>query len=434
MTNPTNITADYEASETWAIRADETDPLRGYRDSFHLPTGDRGEPLIYFTGNSLGLQPKSLASVLETELTDWAKLAVDAHFEGTRPWYSYHEIFRESAARLVGAIPGEVVMMNSLTVNLHLMMVSFFRPEGPRNKILIESPAFPSDIYAVKTHLHSRGLDPANTLIEIAPREGEHTIRSEDLAELIETRGSEIALVMLGGVNFFTGQFFDLEEITKLAHDKGCMVGFDLAHAAGNVPLKLHDWNVDFAAWCTYKYLNSGPGAVAGCFIHERHGKNADLPRYAGWWGNDPETRFRMHLEPNFIPREGADGWQLSNPPILALAGVKASMDIFDEVGMTALREKSLKLTGYLEFLLRDIESESLEVITPRDPHRRGCQLSLFVHERPKQLRAALQSAGVVSDFREPGVLRIAPVPLYNTFSEVWRFAQILKEHLKSGH
>lgn len=433
MTDAPNITANYEASEAWAVRADENDPLRTCRDRFHLPKGKRDEPLIYFTGNSLGLQPKSVAGILQTELNDWATLAVDAHFEGTRPWYSYHELFRESAARLVGAIPGEVVMMNSLTVNLHLMMVSFFRAEGARNKILIESPAFPSDIYAVKTHLHSRGLRPEETLIEIAPREGEHTIRIEDLAELLDTRGNEIALVMLGGVNFFTGQFFDLREITRLAHDKGCMVGFDLAHAAGNVPLNLHDWNVDFAAWCTYKYLNSGPGAVAGCFVHERHGQRTDLPRYAGWWGNDPETRFRMHLEPNFIPREGADGWQLSNPPILALAGVKASMDIFNEVGMAALREKSLKLTGYLEFLLRDIESDALEVITPRDPERRGCQLSLFVHERPKQLRAALQSAGVVSDFREPGVLRIAPVPLYNTFSEVWRFAQILKDHLSRG-
>jgi kynureninase len=316
-------------------------------------------------------------------------------------------------------------MMNGLTVNLHLMLKSFFRPTASRFKILMEWPEFPSDIYAVKTHLRSRGLDPDDALITIEPREGEHLIRHDDLAAVIGAEGDSIAVILMSGVNYFTGQLFDLASITELGHRHGCMVGFDLAHTAGNVPLELHGWDVDFACWCSYKYLNSGPGAVAGCFVHERHGANPDLPRLAGWWGNDPETRFKMHLLPEFTPRAGADGWQLSNPPIMALAPVKSSLDIFDEVGMPALREKSLRLSGYLRWLVEQIPTDRFEIVTPPAPWC-GCQVSMLVHDGPRPLFEALHDAGVVGDVREPNVIRVAPVPLYNSYHEVWRFARIL--------
>jgi len=417
---------DVDPSLDRARELDAADPLRAYRERFHIPARADGTDSIYLCGNSLGLQPRSVRELIDEELGDWARLAVDAHFDGTRPWYPYHEQFREIGARLVGARPGEVVMMNSLTVNLHLMMVSFYRPTSSRFKVLIESPAFPSDRYAVESHLRARDVDPKHGIIEVAPREGKHAINEDDIERAIKAHRDSLALILMGGVNYYTGQAFDMARITEHAHRAGAMAGFDLAHAAGNIVLDLHDWDVDFACWCSYKYLNSGPGAVAGCFVHERHGKNLDLPRFAGWWGNDPETRFRMHLEREFTPRGGADGWQISNPPILALAPVLASLEIFDEAGMTALRAKSEQLTPYLRGLIESHSPDWFEIITPRDLRRHGCQLSMFVHDRPRERFESLQRAGVVCDFRPPGVIRIAPVPLYNTFEDCWRFAQAL--------
>ena len=404
--------------------------MRLFRERFHLPADAAGRPLIYFVGNSLGLMPRATRQIVAQELDDWARLGVDGHFDAATPWYSYHETLREPAARLVGALPNEVVCMNSLTVNLHLLMATFYRPTKSRHKILMEDPAFPSDTYAIKSQIAHHGFGPNESLLLARAREGEHTIRQEDIAALLEKHGHETALVLLAGVNFFTGQLFDIAEITAAAQKRGCMVGIDLAHAAGNVPLALHDWKVDFAVWCSYKYLNSGPGAVAGAFVHERHATNRELPRFAGWWGNDPATRFRMHLEPDFVPVASADSWQLSNPPILALAPLRTSLAIFDEAGgMEKLRAKSLRLTGYLELLLDKMPSRIFSVITPRQPNERGAQLSILVHEHPKELFKKLEAAGVKTDFREPNVIRVAPVPLYNTFHEVWRFAQILSEH-----
>jgi kynureninase len=337
---------------------------------------------------------------------------------------------RESAARLVGAQPNEVVCMNSLTVNLHLMMATFYRLTKSRFKILMEDPAFPSDTYAVKSQIMHHGFDPNAALILASPREGEFNVRQDDIETALEKHGDEIALVLFAGVNFFTGQSFDIQRITSAAQKRGCMVGIDLAHAAGNVPLALHDWNVDFAVWCSYKYLNSGPGAVAGAFVHERHATNTELPRLAGWWGNDPATRFRMHLQPDFVPVTSADAWAVSNPPIFSMAPLRASFAIFDEAGgMEPLREKSIRLTGYLQFLLDRAPSKLFTVITPRQPNERGCQLSILAHQHPKELFAKLEAAGVKCDFREPNVIRAAPTPLYNTFSEVWRFAKVLAEH-----
>jgi kynureninase len=412
--------------EAAARRLDAADPLATYRSQFDLPRGPDGAALVYFCGNSLGLQPKAVRSIVEQELADWARLAVDAHFRGATPWYSYHEVFRESGARLVGARPGEVVMMNGLTVNLHLMMVSFYRPQARRCKVLVDWPAFPSDLYAVQTHLASRGIDPAEAILTAAPRAGEATLRMDDVVDQIAERGDEIALVLFSGVNYLTGQLMDMARIAAAARERGCAVGFDLAHAAGNVPLRLHDWGADFACWCSYKYLNAGPGAIGGCFVHERHGGDAALPRFGGWWGNDPATRFRMHLQPEFVPRAGADGWQLSNPPILAMAPLRASLDIFDRAGMDALREKSLRLTGFLRECLEARRADDLEIITPRDPAAHGAQLSIVVRDRPRERFEAIERIGVVGDFREPNVIRVAPVPLYNTFTEAWRFAEML--------
>jgi kynureninase len=424
VTRGASVAAQGEAA---ARRLDAADPLAAYRSQFELPRGRDGAALVYFCGNSLGLQPKEARRIVEQELADWARLAVDAHFRGTTPWYSYHETFRESGARLVGARPGEVVMMNGLTVNLHLMMVSFYRPEGRRCKVLIDWPAFPSDLYAVQTHVASRGIDPAEAILTAAPRAGEATLRMDDVVDQIAERGDEIALVLFSGVNYLTGQLMDMSRIAAAARARGCAVGFDLAHAAGNVPLRLHDWDADFACWCSYKYLNAGPGAVAGCFVHERHGGGAaPLPRFGGWWGNDPATRFRMHLEPTFVPRSGADGWQLSNPPILAMAPLRASLEMFDRAGMDALREKSLRLTGFLRECLEARRADDLEIITPSDPAAHGAQLSIVVRDRPRERFEALERTGVIGDFREPNVIRVAPVPLYNTFTEAWRFAEML--------
>jgi len=412
--------------ESFARDVDSRDPLAPCRESFHLPRRDDGSPVIYLCGNSLGLQPTSAREILEQELDDWARLAVDAHFHGHTPWYSYHETLRESGARLVGARPGEVVMMNTLTVNLHLMMVSFYRPTPQRRKILVEGPTFPSDLYAVQSQLRHHGHDPEADLVVVRPRDGEHSIRTDDLEEVLDQRGDEIALVLLSGVNYFSGQLFEMARITRAAKARGCVVGLDLAHAAGNAVLHLHDWDVDFAVWCSYKYLNAGPGAVGGCFVHERHGADASLGRFAGWWGNDPSSRFQMQTRDRFVPFAGAEGWQLSNPSILAMAPLKASLDIFDAVGMEALREKSLMLTAFLQNLLDRTPRGRIEIITPREPAARGCQLSLRVVRDARELFRSLQAEGVVGDFREPDVIRVAPVPLYNTFHEVWRFASIL--------
>jgi kynureninase len=420
----------FSADEEFACQLDAEDPLRHFRERFHLPFGANGKPVIYLAGNSLGLMPKAARQIVEQELDDWAKLAVDAHLDGAAPWYSYHETLREPTARLAGAQPNEVICMNSLTVNLHLMMATFYRPTKSRNKILMEEPAFPSDTYAIKSQIVHHGFDPKEALILARPRAGEFTVRLHDIEAALKKHGEQIAVVVVGGVNFFTGQLFDIEEITSAARKRGCVVGFDLAHAIGNVPLALHDWNVDFAVWCSYKYLNAGPGAIAGAFMHERHATNRELPRLAGWFGNDPATRFRLHLEPEFIPVPSADGWQISNPPILSMAPLRASLAIFDEAGgMEALRAKSIKLTGHLRFLLEQAPSKLFTVITPRETDAYGCQLSILVHEHPKELFGKLEAAGVKCDFREPNVIRVAPTPLYNTFHEVWRFAKILSEH-----
>jgi kynureninase len=416
--------------ERFACEMDAEDPLRIFRDKFHLPLGREGKPVIYFAGNSLGLMPKSAKQSVEEELDNWAKLGVDAHHGAGTPWYSYHEALRGPTARLIGAKPIEVICMNSLTVNLHLMLATFYRPSKSRFKILMEEPAFPSDTYAIKTQIVHRGFDPKEALILARPRKGDFTIRTEDILDLIEKHADRLAVVMFAGINFFTGQLFDIPTITKAAQKHGIMAGFDLAHAIGNVPLALHAWNVDFAVWCSYKYLNAGPGAVAGAFVHERHATNTKLPRLAGWFGNDPNTRFRLHLEPEFIPVPSVDGWQISNPSIFAMAPLRASLAIFDEAGgMEPLLAKSIRLTSYLEFLLMEIGSKKFSVITPREPDARGCQLSVQVHEHPKELFGKLQAAGVKCDFREPNVIRVAPTPLYNTFHEVWRFAKILAQH-----
>jgi len=425
-----SLSDSFSPDEDFALQQDREDSLRAFRDRFHIPAGPDGKPVIYFVGNSLGLMPKATRKIVEQELEDWARLGVDGHFDAATPWYSYHEALREPAARLVGAMPNEVVCMNSLTVNLHLLMATFYRPTKSRHKILMEDPAFPSDTYAIKSQIAHHGFTPNDSLLLARPRAGEETIRKEDIAALLEKEGDQIALVLFAGVNFFTGQLFDIAKITALAHARDCLVGIDLAHAAGNVPLALHDWNVDFAVWCSYKYLNSGPGAVAGAFVHDRHATNSELPRLAGWWGNDPATRFRMHLQPDFLPVASADSWQLSNPPILAMAPLRTSFAIFDEAGgMEPLRAKSLRLTGYLQFLLGQAPSEVYTIITPAAPNEHGAQLSMLVHEHPRELFQKLEAAGVKTDFREPNVIRVAPTPLYNTFHEVWRFAKILSEH-----
>ena len=418
----TNIESEAEC----AASLDEADSLKHFRERFLIPKAADGSDAIYFTGNSLGLQPKTTREYIEAELDDWARLGVEGHLHAAHPWLPYHEFLTEKMARVVGALPIETVVMNSLTVNLHLMLVSFYRPQGKRRKIIIEKGAFPSDRYAVESQLKFHSV--ANGLIELAPREGEATLRTDDILDAIERVGDELALVMLGGVNYYTGQAFDMEAITDAGHRAGAIVGFDLAHAAGNLELKLNDWNVDFAVWCSYKYLNAGPGGIAGAFVHEQHARSFELPRFAGWWGHDKETRFLMG--PDFVPLEGAEGWQISNPPIFQMAALRASLDIFDEATMSALRTKSVKLTAHLERLLREIGSDRIEIITPSDPQQRGCQLSIRVKDVKSGLFEAITARGVVADWREPDVIRVAPVPLYNTFKDAEDFAKILRECL----
>lgn len=420
---------DYRLGLEFAEQQDRGDPLAHLRDCFHIPKRADGTDELYLCGNSLGLQPKRTPSYVLEELQKWQQLGVRGHFESPYPWVPYHEFLAENTAVLVGAQPREVVTMNSLTVNLHLMMVSFYRPSAERHKILIEEHAFPSDRYAVESQLRFYGLDPVQSLLLARPRPGETGLWMEDLVQLIEHQGPAIALILLPGVQYYTGQVLDMAEITRLGHAKGCVVGFDLAHAAGNIPLRLHEWGCDFACWCTYKYLNSGPGSVAGCFVHERHVERAELPRFAGWWGHDKATRFQMG--PEFKPIASAEGWQISNPPILSLAAIRASLEVFHEAGgMGPLREKSIWLTGYLEFLLQALLADHIAIITPCDPAQRGCQLSLKVKTRQIEGRILferLAAAGVSCDWREPNVIRVAPVPLYNRFEDVYRFVEILK-------
>ncbi|MDI1354351.1 MAG: kynureninase [bacterium] len=408
----------------FARSLDETDPLKIYRKRFLIPQHHQRDA-IYFTGNSLGLQPTTTQSYLQTELNDWAKYGVEGHFLATHPWLSYHELLTTKMAKIVGALPEETVMMNQLTVNLHLLMVSFYRPTSSRYKILCEAKAFPSDQYALQSQVKFHGYEPKDALIEVGPREGEYHIRQEDVLAAIEKHKDSLCLIMIGGVNYFTGQVFDMKTITEAGHKAGALVGFDLAHAAGNIKLELHVWNVDFAAWCSYKYLNSGPGSVAGAFVHQQHLLNTQLPLFAGWWGHDKKTRFLM--DSTFVPMQTAERWQMSNAPVLSMAACRASLDIFEEVGMDALIAKSKLLTSYLEFVVGEINNEKnncLQIITPKE--NRGCQISIVAHGYGKALYNKLIENGVVPDWREPNVIRCATVPLYNSFEDIYLFGQIL--------
>ncbi|MFN8059869.1 MAG: kynureninase [Vicinamibacterales bacterium] len=425
MTTPL-ADVSFEATRACADALDRADPLGAYRDAFSCPRRDDGGREVYFCGDSLGLMPTRAEAYVVDELHTWRDAAVRGHFQPPRPWLSYHELVTEGLARLVGARPAEVVAMNSLTVNLHLMLTSFYRPAGRRVRILMEDRAFPSDAYAVASHVHARGLDPERTIVRVAPRAGEERLRSEDIEAAIAQEGESLALVLWPGVQYYTGQTFALDAIVRAGHRAGAMVGFDLAHAAGNLELALHDWNADFACWCSYKYLNAGPGAVAGCFVHERHLADRERPRLAGWWGHDTATRFRMG--PVFDPTPTADGWQLSNPPILSLAPLRASLELFDAATMPRLRRKSVALTGFLAFLLERRLGDAIEIVTPADAPSRGCQLSIRVRSGlpGRELLTRLERAGVACDFREPNVVRVAPTPFYNTFDEVYRFVEIL--------
>jgi len=414
--------AVFRPGEDFAATLDARDPLAHFRERFCLPKRKSGEDCIYVCGHSLGLQPRAASAYIEQELRDWAQLGVEGHFHARDPWLPYHRLLAQQTAALVGAEPPEVVVMNSLTVNLHLMMASFYRPTAQRHKILIEQGAFPSDQYAVQSQIRYHGFDPANSLLELTPRDGESCVRDEDVVEMIGCEGTSIALILLGGINYANGQWFDIEGITKAGQGKGCVVGCDLAHAAGNVPLRLHDWGPDFAVWCSYKYLNGGPGCVAGCFVHDRHARAWQLPRFAGWWGHDEANRFQM--APDFHPMAGAEGWQLSNPPIMALAPLRASMEIFAEAGMERLRAKSLLLTGYMEFLLSRIASTKFSIITPPEPSRRGAQLSIRLFHDGRALCDRLIAEGVIGDWREPDTFRVAAVPLYNSCRDVYRFVE----------
>ncbi|RCW90176.1 kynureninase [Winogradskyella arenosi] len=417
--------SDYKLGLDYAKAQDNLDELSAYKQQFHIPKDANGKALIYLCGNSLGLQPKSTKAYINQELEDWANLGVEGHTDAKNPWLPYHEFLTEATAKLVGAKPIEVVTMNSLTANLHFMMASFYKPTKERYKILIESDAFPSDKYAVESQLRHHGFNDKDGLILWSPREGEELLRNEDLEAILKEHGSEIALIMVGGVNYYTGQFLDFKRITMLGHQHGCKVGFDCAHGAGNVDLDLHNSGADFAVWCTYKYMNSGPGSLSGCFVHERHAYNKDLNRFTGWWSHNKDTRFNMRHEFDVLP--GAEGWQLSNPPILSMAAIRASLDIFNEVGLEKLIKKSKKLTGYFEFLLKDLGEDTIRIITPENPEERGCQLSIQVLNADKALHDKLTEAGVISDWREPDVIRCAPTPLYNSYEDVYNMVEQLK-------
>lgn len=427
------MTLQFENSLNFAKIMDEQDPLHAIRNEYHIPKQSNGDDEIYLCGNSLGLQPKRTEKYLAYELSQWQKLGVKGHFSGDYPWMPYHEFLTEGFANLVGAKNSEVVAMNSLTANLHFMMVSFYRPTAKRYKILIEDHAFPSDHYAVESQIKFHGLDPKDAMLLIKPRDGEATFRTEDILNVIEEQGDSIALIMLPGVQYYTGQVFDMKTITEAGHVKGCNVGFDLAHASGNIEMQLHDWKVDFACWCNYKYLNSGAGSVAGCFVHETHHSNKDLPRFAGWWGHNKNTRFKMDNQ--FDPTESVEAWQLSNPPILSLAAIRASLDTIKQAGgISALRKKSLLLTGYLRFLLNQELGNDIKILTPENESEHGCQLSLTVDTHGldgKVVFERIEKAGVTGDWRYPNVIRVAPVPQYNSFEDCYRFVQILKQSLQ---
>ncbi len=421
---------DFSFSIECALELDKSDPLAHFRQKFEIPKFN-GNDCCYFAGNSLGLQPKSVAFLINQELEAWKELAVEGHVKGKHPWMYYHKFTKNALSKIVGAKPNEVVSMNSLSVNLHLMLVSFYQPKARRIKILTETGAFPSDQYALESHVRSRGLDPEETIIEVSPRSGEHYLRAEDILDRIEEYGDSLALIMIGGVQYYTGQFFDLEQITRKGHEVGAIVGFDLAHAVGNVTMELHDHHVDFAVWCSYKYLNSGPGGVGGVFVHEKHGNSRkELSRFAGWWGHNEEERFNM--KKGFKPMTGADGWQLSNVNILSTAAHLASLELFEEAGIKPIREKSVKLTGFLEFLLDQIENPLFDIITPRNPRERGCQLSLLFNHHGEKIFKHLTEDGFVVDWREPNVIRVAPAPLYNSFEDVFQLANKIRELHKS--
>jgi len=420
---------NYKNTLEFAKELDQLDPLADFRNQFHIPKNQDGTEQIYLCGNSLGLQPKKTKEYLQEELNDWANLGVEGHTEAKHPWMPYHEFLTEKMAKIVGAKPTEVVMMNTLSVNLHLMMVSFYRPTTKKYKIVIESDAFPSDKYAVESQLKLHDIDPKDGLVLWKPREGEELCRFEDLEKIMQEQGDEVALLMIGTTNYYTGQSFPIKKITQLGHQYNCKVGFDLAHGAGNIQPQLHESGADFAVWCSYKYLNSGPGSVGGCFVHERHANDANLKRFAGWWGHNKSTRFNMRHE--FDPIPGAEGWQLSNPPILSMAAIRASLDIFDKAGFDNIREKAIKLTGFLEYLLLEIKDERIEMITPTNPQERGSQISIKLKGATKQLFDDLMKAGVISDWREPNVIRLAPISLYNSYQDVYKMVQILKKLLK---
>ncbi|SCY91635.1 kynureninase [Flavobacterium caeni] len=417
----------------FAQSLDAQDSLSKYRSEFIFPQVN-GKNVIYFTGNSLGLQPKRTKAYVDEVMNDWANLAVEGHFYANKPWWDYHERFAEPLGKIVGAKPSEVTVMNTLTVNLHLLMVSFYRPQGKRYKILCEAKAFPSDQYMIQSQVKHHGYAPNDAIVEIQRREGEHNVRHEDILAKIAEVGDELALVLIGGVNYYTGQVFDIEAITKAGHAVGAKVGWDLAHAAGNIKLELHNWNVDFAAWCSYKYMNSGPGNASGCFVHEKHHADKTLNRFAGWWGHNKERRFKM--EPDFDPVQGANGWQISNLPVLSLAPYLASVEMFAEVGMEALIQKRNQITAYLEFILHEIDKQvdsTFEIITPANPTERASQLSVFLHGEGRTLFDYLMKNGVITDWREPNVIRLAPVPLYCSFEDMYHFGQILKQGIVSN-
>ncbi len=418
----------FENTRQFAQKLDRQDTLRGYRDQFLFPKVN-GKQVIYFTGNSLGLQPKNTKKFVDEVMKDWAEMAVEGHFYAEKPWWDYHERLAKPLSKIVGAKPSEITVMNTLTVNLHLLMVSFYRPTKKRYKIICEEKAFPSDQYMLQSQVKFHGYNPEEAIVEIKKREGEHNFRIEDILNTIQEIGDECALVLIGGVNYYTGQVFDMKTITKAGHDIGAFVGWDLAHAAGNIKLDLHDWDVDFAAWCSYKYMNSGPGNASGCFIHERFHNKKDIPRFEGWWGTSKETRFLM--KPEFEPMPNADAWQVSNAPVLALAPYLASLELFDEVGMDALIDKRDLIVAYLEFVLKEIDKQvesSFEIITPSDPKERGTQLSVFLHGEGKKLFDFLMKNGVITDWREPNVIRLAPAPFYCSFEDMYDFGQILKK------
>ena len=418
----------FEPHLEFARSLDQKDVLRSYRNAFYIPKDVSGNEWLYFTGNSLGLQPKTTKAAIEQELNDWANLGVEGHLDAKNPWMPYHEFLTESMAKIVGAKPIEVVVMNTLTANLHFLMASFYSPTEKRHKILIESDAFPSDRYAVQSQLEFHGYDPEACLIEWTPRAGENLLHLQDLETILDEQGEKIALILIGGVNYYTGQSFDLKKIAEMGHTKGCKVGIDLAHGAGNIQPNLHNSGVDFAAWCTYKYLNAGPGSLGGVFVHERYAHDKTLKRFTGWWSQNKDIRFDMRKPLDLMP--GAEGWQLSNPPILSMAAIKASLDLFNEVGMDALRQKSVQLTAYLEYLINNLDHPDIEIISPRDPAQRGCQLSIRVKNADQTLHKRLTENHVITDWREPGVIRCAPVPLYNSFEDIFGMVAILKKLL----